>query len=803
MLARLLWPLLMSLVLCSLAHAAVLFDFEDPASPLNEVWAPCELDGPNQSLESSTDKPREGERSLKLTGKLPEGFGVTYKPWRDWTGHTTLSLDLWLPENVDAAGSDFHGLVYLKDRNYYWYQTPLLHNPRTGKRLPLKAGGWNHFELDISNHSEIWQSGGHGRAWGYALHRPREFGIRFSGKQEWEGTLYIDNVRLDGEALPAGRRAEASPDAPRPPRIIRPALSADSVPMYEKLEVTFELDTFYTNPFDPEVVDVQGHFIAPSGRQIDVPGFFYEEYERSQNEEGFERLNPVGRPCWKIRFAAREQGEYRCYVTVDDALGPLRSPIQRFTATAPLHPEGYLRVSEQDPLYFEFENGEFFYPIGINMRDGGDDATDQKGTYDFDYYFKRFHDEGINMVRTWMCAWWGGIEWSDEYHSRFDDIGRYNLYNAWRLDHCVNLAEAHGIYLEITLNSHGQVRRDKFDEEWSYSPWNTRNGGHVAAPAMFFSSPEVKKDFLNRYRYIVARWGYSRNVMSWDLWNEVDLAEGYYPHVVSQWHREMGAALKQMDPWQHMVVTHICLFWSYGNEMWALPEIEYVQSDAYWDQNDKRTGDFRTDMGMRASYQGKVLADKGNEPLHKKPFIFIEYGPLYVAVSGGKVSPQEFAQRFRIGMWTSAVLPNAGPGLYWYHQEWDRHKLYEYQKPLMKLFSDYDRRGKDLRLKNAMVVKGGPVKAIGMASAEEGFFYVHNPEVMKQAREEITPLEGASLYILDMPPGQYEVQYIDTLTAETVGTAQVQVPEKRSRFTLELPPIADDLLLKVTRQGGG
>jgi len=790
----------LALALSNSAHAAISFDFEDPDSPLNEVWAPCELDGPSQTVEMSNEKPCSGERSVKLTGKLPEGFGVTYKPWRDWTGHTTLSMDVWLPENVAAAGDDFMCLVYLKDRNFYWYQAPLLHDPRTFKRLPLKAGGWNHYELDISPTSKVWQAGGHGRAWGYALHRPREFGIRFSGKRDWEGAVYIDNVKLEGSEMPLGKRAGGGPAAPAAPRMIRPVLSAESVPLYEKLEITFELDTFYDNPFDPEVVDVQGHFVSPSGQQIDVPGFFYESYERSQNDQGFERMNPVGKPCWKVRFAAKEEGEWKYSVTVDDAAGSLRSTVGRFTATAPVHPEGYVRVSQKDPLYFEFENGDWFYPVGINMRDGGDDATDQKGTYDFDYYFKRFHDEGINFVRTWMCAWWGGIEWSDEYHSRFDDIGRYNTYNAWRLDHCVDLAEQYGIFLEVTLNSHGQVRRDKFDEEWTYSPWNPRNGGHVASPAMFFTSERVKKEFLNRYRYIIARWGYSRNVMSWDLWNEVDLAEGYYPDVVSGWHKQMAGALKQMDPWKHLVVTHICLFWGFGNEMWALPEIEYVQSDAYWDQNDKRTGDFRTDMGMRASYQGKVRADAGNAPLFQKPFVFIEYGPLYIAVSGGKVSPEEFAQRFRIGMWTSAVIPNAGPGLYWYHQEWDKHQLYQYQKPLMKLFSGYDRRGRDLRLKNTVVVKGGAIRSIGMSDGTEGFFYVHNPEVMQQKREAITPIAEAKLYVYDTPTGMYDVEFIDTLTAETTGTVEVEVPEKRTRLMVDLPPVADDLLVRVKRR---
>ena len=34
--------------------------------------------------------------------------------------------------------------------------------------------------------------------------------------------------------------------------------------------------------------------------------------------------------------------------------------------------------------------------------------------------------------------------------------------------------------LELTLNSHGQFRRDKFDAEWEYHPYSARNGGFIA-----------------------------------------------------------------------------------------------------------------------------------------------------------------------------------------------------------------------------------------------------------------------------------------------------------------------------------
>lgn len=774
----------------------VFFGFEDEGSPLNEKWLPSALDPATKSVSFSAEMARGGIQSLRVEGKLPEGFGVSYTPWRDWTGYTKLSFDLWIPSSVPAGEEAFDCWAYLKDSSYYWYQTPIYADATTLKRMRQPARGqWAHYELDISQTSAIWKPGGHKRSWRYATRHPREFGLRFFGKSPWEGSVFIDNVTLSGEDRVLGPMTQR---AGTKRGWIEPVANSKSVPKYEKFELTFDVADTYENPFDPEIVDVQGHFISPSGNTVRVPGFYYQPYERSRTDEGHERLTPVGDACWKVRFAPKETGEYTYWVTVTDAEGVLASRPSTFSATAPLHPEGYVRVSRSDPRYFEFENGDWFWPIGINMRDGGDDASNQAGTYDFDRYFKRFHEEGLNFVRTWMCAWWGGIEWGDEYHSRFGDVGWYNLYNAWRLDYCVDLASQYDLFLEITFNSHGQVRRDKFDQEWLYSPWNVRNGGSVASPSMFFTDERVKRAFRNRYRYIVARWGYSRNVMSWDLWNEVDLVENYDPETVSGWHQEMAGYLKAIDPWKHIVVTHICLFWSYGNEMWRLPQIEFVQSDAYWDQ--KKDG--RMDSGMFASYSGKVDPKQDNAPIFNKPFVFIEYGPQTTSVVAGQVNPQLWRHRFRVGMWTSAVLPTAASPMFWYHKEWDEYGLHQFQQPLRKLFADLDRRGRDFRMKPVLIVRGERLRGIGMSDDREGFFYIHDPErVGIEDRASITEKsEGAALMVFGVSPGEYSVEFLDSVSAEVVGRAQVVVEEDRRRLQCDLPPVADDLLVKLTKQ---
>lgn len=755
-------------------------------------WTASALDKGTQKVEISTVRASAGHSSLAVTGSLPQGFGVAHTPWDDWTGYETISFDLYVPKN---APKEFDVWVYLKDKQYLWYQTAPFRSASGKPLASFKPGTWMKVKLDVSPTSTIWKPGGHRKAWERTLYCPREFGLRFFSRSKWNGTINLDNVQLTGNKLPLGKY---SPGAPKlVPGKLKVAASSSSVPVYRKLELNFNPGRDYSNPFDPAVVDVMGHFTAPDGSTMDVPGFIYQSYDRQKTAEGNEQLIPVGHSFWKVRFAPRQQGKHSYYVSVRDALGETRSDVQTFTATAPVDPRGYVRVSKQDPRYFEFDNGEAFRPTGINMRDGGDQAAAQKGTFDFEEYFKDFHDAGLNFVRTWMCAWWGGIEWSDKYHSRFDGIGRYSQYNAWRLDYAFDLAQKNDLFLELTLNSHGQFRRDKFDAEWMYNPYNVRNGGFVASPAMFFSSKLAKDMVKQRYRYIVARWGYSQNLMSWDMVNEVDLTEGYQRDTVSAWHQEMAAYIKSIDPWKHLVVTHICLYGSFGDELWQLPEIDYIQSDAYWK---------RRDVGMNESWNGKRD--------YQKPFMFIEYGPQTVSLP---ISAEKWQQDFRVGLWVSNLIPSAAPGQFWYHDAWKLNKLGQYQKGLIAFNAGDDRRGQNYQTLRGTITapgvppwsgprrngEGGPMLNVqAMGNGQRGMFYLYHFENMAIPQPDQVPAEkvvtGATLTLTGFNDGNYRIDFWDTLTGKVTSTATATCTD--GQLIIQPPPFAQDLAGKIVPQ---
>jgi Domain of unknown function (DUF5060) len=756
------------------------FDFEEATTD----WVPCSVDPGTKSVAVTTTTAARGRQALEVAGTFPGSIGATYYPWQDWRPYGLLRFQVYVPQ---GAPTDLDVYVYLKDRQYLWFQTAPFRAADTGERvIPLRKDAWNEATVDISPDSQAWEPGGHLKAWDGALYYPREFGIRFFSKAAWQGSLLIDDVRLieTRETQPP----QVSGDAPA----LKVRRNAGKLPCYQKLELTFSLERDYSNPYDPKVVDVQAHFRVPSGQTVDVPGFYYQDYTRLQDAKGNEKLAPVGESCWKVRYSPWETGTYEYFVTVKDDRGELRSATEKLEATAPADPRGRVRVSTADPRYFEFENGEFYYPFGINMRDGGDQAAAQRGTYAFDEFFPAFQRAGLSFVRTWMCAWWAGIEWTDKYDSRFDGIGRYSMYNAWRLDHALDLAERNDQFIELTLGSHGQLRRDKFDAEWYYNPYAAANGGPVVEPSLFFLSPIAKDYVRQRYRYIVARWGYSQHIMSWDLWNEIDLIDAYAQLMgdVAAWHREMTGYLRDIDPGKHLITTHFCLHgsWDGGRSLWSLPNIDYIQADAYWPK--KHIGD---DMSQGYGSRADIA----------KPYMCIEYGPQTVQIGG--LTPAQIEGYYRIGLWTGLVLPMAAPPKFWYNDRWQSDAYARFDEAAARFAGGEDRRGQQWRWMNcdpevnARAPRSSPPGLYSqvMTSPKAVYFYTFDLGRMMsgEAARQLAPIQNVSLSVWGIPDGTYDAECWDPYAGMVIGKSEVTAAKGAAQ--IPLPAFLQDVACKM------
>jgi hypothetical protein len=463
----------------------------------------------------------------------------------------------------------------------------------------------------------------------------------------------------------AGRSLRTPYAQTGPLRIEKVAVSSPRVPRYGRVEWTVRLSATYDNPFDPEDVSLEARVTGPSGKSMTVPGFLYRSYRRSLTA-GTESLTAAGEPEWKLRCAGGEVGAYRAVVRLKDRTGRVEVEAPGFTVSGLASP-GYVRVSSRDRRYFAFDSGRAYFPIGANVCWGN-----ARGSFSYDDWLPKYAFADANYTRLWLSPHW--TTFALERAGRADEglgMGQYDLGNAWRLDHVLELAEARGIYLMLCIDSYNILRvRDAFPE-WERTPHNAANGGPLARPDEFWTSAEMDRLYRNKLRYLVARYGCSPHVFSWEFWNEVDGISDYRSEPVRAWHDRMSAALRAIDPYRHLITTSFAR--TEGDAaIDRLPGLDFTQSHHYGSPD----------------LAAPVVAENAAKARYGKPHFFGEIG---ADASGPRFREDLDGLQVHDPMWASLATGGAGTAMCWW---WDSliapRILYPLYTPVARIARDVD-----------------------------------------------------------------------------------------------------------------
>lgn len=196
--------------------------------------------------------------------------------------------------------------------------------------------------------------------------------------------------------------------------------ATNRVGLFEELEFRLEIPGSYTNPFDPDEVEVNLELVAPSGASLTVPGFYCQEYERQIRGSGVQRrdwMYPRENPVWKARFAPMQRGDYSAVVSVKDRTGTRSSAAVRFVC-GPSASRGFVRASGKDPRFLEFSQGQPFFAVGQNLAFIGSQqyVTLAKA----EEIFGKLAENGANYVRIWTCC----EDWATALEARKSAWGR-------------------------------------------------------------------------------------------------------------------------------------------------------------------------------------------------------------------------------------------------------------------------------------------------------------------------------------------------------------------------------------------
>jgi hypothetical protein len=177
-------------------------------------------------------------------------------------------------------------------------------------------------------------------------------------------------------------------------------------------------------------------------------------------------------------------------------------------------------------------------------------------------------------------------------HLHFDPL------NAAKWDKYLETAERRGVYLKLVIDEKNEWIRNHIGPDGKMTATGSNDN--------FYAAPGTKVRWLQQawWRYLIARWGYSTAIHSFEYINEGDPYNGHHYEAANA----MAHYFHQNDPSHHMVTTS--MWTSFPNiEFWSNPnysDIDYADLHAY----------ISTGWGLNASFLGKSSVETRAQYIH-------------------------------------------------------------------------------------------------------------------------------------------------------------------------------------------
>ncbi len=300
-----------------------------------------------------------------------------------------------------------------------------------------------------------------------------------------------------------------------------------TVALYEPLTLTVNVPATPANPYDPDALSVEGVFTGPGGEERRVYGYFMQPFSTAGVPEGGGE--------WRISFTPTLPGDWRYAISSTTPDGTNRLQAGTFTVQDDVTRRGFVEVAPNG-RYFQFGNGESFFPVGGNLWWSGEETG---GLDAYIEWLDGLAASGANSARLIAdTAWFIGLDWQAP-------AGDYTAEqaSAWRFDQVLEAAAERGIYLQVTLIWHqafiqspgppvnlpDDPPRVDASVDWDGHAYNFANGGVMRSPESLWTNPAVE-DFLRRkLRYMIARWGHHPHIFAWEVVADVDRLPGFDP----------------------------------------------------------------------------------------------------------------------------------------------------------------------------------------------------------------------------------------------------------------------------------
>lgn len=530
------------------------------------------------------------------------------------------------------------------------------------------------------------------------------------------------------------------------------SLENKEVRQYEKAEWDITLTATWQNPYSQDDIALDMLVTAPSGKQLTVPCYYVAGTSASPSQ-------------WKARFLPQEKGKYRYRFVLRQKDHTIKGD-EKTVEIRGSDKDGILHL--KDDYGFVFDDGRSFRGIGENIcweSRSRDDSkffpglNEDSVKYNYERMLPLLAAHGGNFFRTWMCRWNLPIDWKSGFNNN-----RYKPSNAYfnpsavaKLDRLVDLCDSLGLHMMLTLGPGAFMQSE---------------GGYANSPADFFVNPESKEKYKDRLRYIVARWGYSPAIGAWEFFNEVDNVEfgnrnnPIKAEVIVQWHDEMSAYLKQVDPYGHLVTTSI-----------SHRDLAGLNSLAHMDFNQKHIYKAtRTIPPAIIAYTRKF----------EKPYVIGEFGYEWDWNKNFDDFSAGMDSDFKRGLWYGLFSPTPVLPMSWWWEYFDKRGTDVYIKNVRQIMDRMMKAGNGHFDSIRTTLSADSVERFAVRCGSEVYVYLHNFSDNRAAGK-LTVESPASgkVEVYDCEHGQY---LPDDKTSAVQGSSTVV-------DGIELEPGADKVLV--------
>ncbi len=403
------------------------------------------------------------------------------------------------------------------------------------------------------------------------------------------------------------------------------SVNRDTLGLYERLEIIVDLlGASYKNPYDPDDIDVRATFMAPSGKEWSVFGFYDNFHFRNE---------------WKVRFSPNETGTWWYKLSVRDSLGSAESDSFAFEAIESDY-HGWIRASIKNPHYFQYDDGTSFYGVGA-------------------YYPWQVTEDGLTLLNNSGANLWA--YWNSFYddgtiiESMNSGLGKYDQKKCGRIDQLLDWSAERGMKMMLAIWPHDVISATVWGHVWDRNPYN-----QITEAKDFFDNEEAWIYQEKQYRYLIARWGCYRSLGIWEIVNEINGTDAWQSGKKSQglaWVKKIDDFFHKNDPFAHPTTASQSggIYWKDGYSKVDIPNVHLYEKG--WFQV-FRNNPLRSSIFTYHSVSTKLWKD------FEKPAFMGEAGYRNSYGDWDTPSP-EYTTMYHNALWTTWASGNASTPMWW------------------------------------------------------------------------------------------------------------------------------------------